>query len=94
MLPPQPQTPPQPRTPPLPGFRHIFVAGLPPQMTEVLLHELFLQAGPLVSVRVPPNRGFGFVEYEDPESGPYAVELFLGLSLFGSPLSVREDRKR
>jgi len=53
---------------------------------------LFLQAGPLCTVKIPKDKGsgkqrsFGFVTYRDSCSVPYACELFNQLSLFKRPI--------
>jgi len=75
--------------------KSIFVSGLHSDVTEEILWELFLQVGPLASVKIPINREsgrprtFGFVMYQDSCSVPYACELFNSLKLFGRAISCK-----
>ena len=63
-------------------------------VTEELLWELFLQAGPVVNVYLPKDRvsgthqGYGFVEYRGEEDAEYAVKVMNMIKLFGKPLKV------
>jgi splicing factor 3B subunit 4 len=63
-------------------------------VTEELLWELFLQAGPVVNVYVPKDRvsgghqGYGFVEFRGEEDAEYAVKVMNMVKLFGKPLKV------
>lgn len=51
------------------------------QVTESILWELFVQAGPVVSVHMPKDRitgshqGFGFVEFMGEEDADYAIKV-------------------
>lgn len=73
----------------------IFVGGLHSNVTEEILWELFLQAGPLENVRIPKDketgkpRSFGFVAYQNACSVPFACELFDTLKLFGRPINCK-----
>ena len=55
----------------------VYVGNLDTQVTEELLWELFLQAGPVTNVYVPKDRvtsthqGFGFVEFRSEEDAEY-----------------------
>jgi splicing factor 3B subunit 4 len=63
-------------------------------VTEELLWELFLQAGPVVNVYLPKDRvsgthqGYGFVEFRGEEDAEYAVKVMNMIKLFGKPLKV------
>ena len=63
-------------------------------VSEELLWELFLQAGPVVNVYLPKDRvsgthqGYGFVEYRGEEDAEYAVKVMNMIKLFGKPLKV------
>ncbi|GAQ82015.1 splicing factor 3B subunit 4 [Klebsormidium nitens] len=61
----------------------VFIGNLDPRVDERLIYELMVQAGPLVDVNIPRDkdkenrhRGFGFAEFQDPETARYAIELF------------------
>jgi len=66
----------------------IFVRNVETRVTEEILWELFLQAGPLRNVKIPTDRttgeprGFAFVTYKDEVTVPYACELFNSIKLF------------
>ena len=55
----------------------VYVGNLDAQVTEELLWELFLQAGPVTNVYVPKDRvtnthqGYGFVEFRNEEDAEY-----------------------
>lgn len=74
--------------------RTIFCGNLSDQVTEELLYELFLQAGPLEEVSLPKNkdgsfRQFGFITYAHKVSVPYAIQLFIGTRLFHRELNLQ-----
>ena len=56
----------------------IYVGGLDEKVTEAIVWELFVQAGPVVNVHMPKDRvtqshqGYGFVEF----LGKFPVPLF------------------
>ncbi|XP_066910627.1 RNA-binding protein 7-like [Clytia hemisphaerica] len=70
----------------------VFVSNIEQRVTEELLWELFLQAGPLGSVHIPADRAtgknktFAFVSYRHTCSVKYACELFNQLRLFRKPI--------
>lgn len=74
--------------------RTIFCANLDQRVTEELLYEVFLQAGPIESVRIPKDNGgrqktFGFITYVHKSTVPYALTLLSGLSLFRKGLTIK-----
>uniref|UniRef100_A0AAV2J2M5 RRM domain-containing protein n=1 Tax=Knipowitschia caucasica TaxID=637954 RepID=A0AAV2J2M5_KNICA len=74
--------------------RTLFVRNLDSRVTEELLFELFLQAGPLVRTKIPKDndgkqKTFGFAVYKHEVSAPYAVQLLNGAMLFGRTLHVQ-----
>ncbi|GIX96953.1 RNA-binding protein 7 [Caerostris darwini] len=76
--------------------RTLYCGNLPEKVTEDLLYELFLQAGPLESVKIPKDkdgrqRNYGFVTFKHTASVPYAVALMGGLVLYGK--SIRLDAR-
>jgi splicing factor 3B subunit 4 len=74
----------------------IYVGGLDEKMTEALLWELFLQAGPVVNVHVPRDRitqthqGYGFVEFMSEDDADYAIKIMNMIKLFGKPIRVNK----
>src|SRR5690606_4710145 len=69
--------------------RKLFVGNLPFSTEESTLQELFVQAGPVESVRVMRDqatgrsRGFGFVEMATEEAAAAAIEKFHDTELDG-----------
>jgi hypothetical protein len=67
----------------------VYVGNLDTQVTEELLWELFLQAGPVTNVYVPKDRvtnthqGYGFVEFRNEEDADYVrAPALIGSFLF------------
>lgn len=81
----------------------LFVAGLPYDIDDAELEEIFEKFGKVKSAKVTldretgKSRGFGFVEMENDEDANQAIELLNEISLDrkGKPLVVKqaEDRK-
>ncbi|KAL9926508.1 RNA-binding protein 7 [Glossina fuscipes] len=74
--------------------RTLFCANLDERVTEDLLHEVFLQAGPIERTHIPKDktgrsRLFGFITYVHRCSAFYALKLLHGLNLHRKTVSVR-----
>ncbi|XP_026169818.1 RNA-binding protein 7 isoform X2 [Mastacembelus armatus] len=74
--------------------RTLFIRNLDPRVTEELLFELFLQAGPLIKTKIPKDpdgkqKTFGFAVYKHEVSVPYAMQLLNGTPLFGKSIHVQ-----
>lgn len=74
--------------------RTLFVGNLDSQVTEELLFELFLQAGPLFKVKIPKNnegnsKQFAFVNFKHEVSVPYSMHLLSGIRLYGRQLNLQ-----
>lgn len=74
--------------------RTLFIRNLDSRVTEELLFELFLQAGPLIKTKIPKDadgkqKTFGFAVYKHEVSVPYAMELLNGVLLFGRSIHVQ-----
>ncbi|CAM9862926.1 unnamed protein product [Lampetra planeri] len=74
--------------------RTLFVSNVDPQVTEGLLYELFLQAGPLCKVVIPKSKPGvrslkAFITFKHMESTPYALAMLHGILLFGKPLQLK-----
>ncbi|EPB69980.1 hypothetical protein ANCCEY_10925 [Ancylostoma ceylanicum] len=74
----------------------IYVGGLDEKVTENVLWELMVQAGPVTSVNMPKDRvtanhqGFGFVEFMGEEDADYAIKILNMIKLYGKPIKVDE----
>jgi splicing factor 3B subunit 4 len=74
----------------------IYVGGLDDKVTETLLWELFVQAGPVVNVHMPKDRvtqmhqGYGFVEFLGEEDADYAIKIMNMIKLYGKPIRVNK----
>ncbi|XP_071327950.1 RNA-binding protein 7 [Trachinotus anak] len=74
--------------------RTLFIRNLDQRVSEELLFELFLQAGPLIKTKIPKDsdgkqKTFGFAVYKHEVSVPYAMQLLDGTSLFGRTIHVQ-----
>eukprot|EP01136_Pigoraptor_vietnamica_P004593 Opistho-1_new@35081 len=73
-----------------------YVGNLDDQVSEALLWELFLQAGPVVNVHLPKDRvtqqtqGYGFVEFLAEEDADYAIKVMNMIKMFGKPIKVNK----
>ncbi|XP_060780099.1 RNA-binding protein 7 [Neoarius graeffei] len=74
--------------------RTLFVGNLDSQVTEELLFELFLQAGPVIKVKIPKDndgnsKQFAFVNFKHEVSVPYSMNLLGGIRLYGRQLNLQ-----
>ncbi len=78
----------------------IFVAGLPYDLDDAELTEIFEKFGTIVSARVAmdketgKSKGFGFVEMSDAAEARDAIESLNDMSLGKKPLVVKEAEER
>jgi len=79
----------------------LFVAGLPYDLYDDELVEIFEKFGPLVSAKVAldkdtgKSRGFGFVEMQNEQDAKDAIEHLNDISLGKKPLVVKSaDEQR
>jgi len=79
-----------------------YVGDLDQQVTEPMLWELFVQAGPVVNIHMPKDKltgqhsGYGFVEFINEESADYAIKIMNMIKLFNKAIRVNkasQDRK-
>ncbi|KAF1774806.1 Nucleotide-binding alpha-beta plait domain [Phytophthora cactorum] len=61
----------------------VFVGGLDPATTEDELRARFGALGEIVSVKVPPGRGCGFVQYTSKEAAEVAISQMNGTVISG-----------
>ncbi|PSS06804.1 hypothetical protein M430DRAFT_148757 [Amorphotheca resinae ATCC 22711] len=75
----------------------VYVGGLAPMVTAEHLHAAFLPFGEIADVSLPkpesPNstelhRGYGYVEFEDPEDVKEAIDNMDQSELFGKVIKV------
>ena len=78
----------------------LFVTGLPYDLDDAELMEIFEKYGTITSAKVAidketgKSRGFGFVEMPNNEEGKYAIETLKDISLGKRPLVVKEAEER
>src|SRR6187455_3196042 len=78
----------------------IFVAGLPYDLDDAELTEIFEKFGTVTSAKVAidketgKSKGFGFVEMPDSLEGKDAIESLADISLGKKPLVVKEAEER
>jgi RNA recognition motif-containing protein len=78
----------------------LFVAGLPYDLDDAELEEIFEKFGPVKSAKVAmdketgKSKGFGFVELQNEEDGNQAIELLNEISLGKKPLVVKKAEER
>ncbi|XP_017110760.1 RNA-binding protein 7-like [Drosophila elegans] len=75
--------------------RTLFCGNLDERVTEEILYEVFLQAGPIEGVHIPTDntgrqRNYGFVTYQHLCAVPFALDLYRGLELFNKKLTIKQ----
>jgi RNA recognition motif-containing protein len=79
---------------------NLFVAGLPYDLDDAELEEIFEKFGVVVSAKVAmdketgKSRGFGFVEMQNDSEGKEAIEHLNDISLGKKPLVVKQADDR
>ncbi|BGO97885.1 Splicing factor 3b subunit 4 [Rhodotorula toruloides ATCC 204091] len=80
-----------------------YLGNLDERVTDALVWELMLQAGPVANVHLPKDRismthqGYGFCEFLTEEDAEYACKIMNQIKLFGKPIRVNKassDRKQ
>lgn len=80
----------------------LFVAGLPYDLDDAELEEIFEKFGKIISAKVSmdretgKSRGFGFVDMENESEAKEAIENLDGISLGKKPMVVKaaEDKPK
>lgn len=72
----------------------IWCGNLSEKVTQEILYELFLQAGPLKRVSIPKDKegrqmSYGFVTFKHEVSVQYAIQLFDGTMLYDKPIRLK-----
>mmetsp|Transcript_12617 Transcript_12617/g.42654 ORF Transcript_12617/g.42654 Transcript_12617/m.42654 type:complete len:278 (+) Transcript_12617:217-1050(+) len=78
--------------------RSLFVGGLAPSVTDVVLRNLFSACGKVMSSRVQrrsggESKGWGLVEFSTADEAALAIATLGGTELEGQVLEVRHDSK-
>ncbi|MBL0144454.1 MAG: RNA-binding protein [Chitinophagaceae bacterium] len=79
---------------------NLFVAGLPYDLDDAELMEIFEKFGDVRSAKVAmdketgKSRGFGFVDMVNNQDGRDAIEQLKDISLGKKPLVVKEAERR
>ncbi|TNY23242.1 hypothetical protein DMC30DRAFT_43712 [Rhodotorula diobovata] len=78
-----------------PKRAHLYVGNLSPRVTEYMLQEIFAVAGPVLGVKIIPDRSFqhgginyGFVEYHEMRSAETALQTLNGRRIFDMEVRV------
>lgn len=80
----------------------VYVGNLDEKVTEELLWELMVQAGPVVNVHMPKDKVtgkhlfYGFVEFRGEEDAEYAIKVFNMIKVHQKPIKVNkvsQDKK-
>jgi RNA recognition motif-containing protein len=78
----------------------LFVAGLPYDLDDAELMEIFEKFGTVITARVAmdketgKSKGFGFVDMQNAEEGRDAIENLKDISLGKKPLVVKEAEEK
>jgi len=88
------------------GFTNVYVKNLDVDaIDDTKLREIFQSFGPITSAKVmmtsfsdastpPRSRGFGFINFANPDDAKKAVEVMHEQKVFGKPLYVRRAQKK
>ncbi|KAI7827709.1 hypothetical protein BX661DRAFT_210019 [Kickxella alabastrina] len=74
----------------------VYIGNLDDRVTDALIWELMVQAGPVLNVHLPKDRvtqgtqGYGFCEFQSSEDADYAVKIMNMVKLFGKPMRVNK----
>ena len=78
----------------------LFVAGLPYDLDDAELEEIFEKFGPVVAAKVAldketgKSKGFAFIEMQNKQDGLDAIEHLNDVSLGKKPLVVKQAEER
>lgn len=79
--------------------RTVWCGNLSDKVTEEILYELFLQAGPVRRVKIPKDKdgrqmNYAFVTFKHIESVVYALNLIQGLALYQRKLNLKPRQRQ
>ncbi|KAG8752014.1 Splicing factor 3B subunit 4 [Serendipita sp. 396] len=81
----------------------VYLGNLDERVSDAIVWELMLQAGPVVNVHLPKDRismthqGYGFCEFLTEEDAEYACKIMNQIKLWGKPIRVNKassDKKQ
>ncbi|XP_053658278.1 RNA-binding protein 7 [Anopheles marshallii] len=78
--------------------RTLWCGNLSENVTEEILYELFLQAGPLENIKIPRDadrrqRSYAFITFQHACSVEYAMNIFEGTALLQRPLTLHRKAR-
>ncbi|ABN67606.2 predicted protein [Scheffersomyces stipitis CBS 6054] len=74
----------------------LYFGNLDPEVTELIMYELFIQFAPLRYLNMPKDRilkthqGYGFVEFRTVRDADYALDILRGVRLYGKQLKIKK----
>lgn len=77
-----------------PSNTTVFVGGLSSPVTEDELRSCFAPFGEIVYVKIPPNKGCGFVQYVSRQSAELAIEQMNGYQIGSSRIRLSWGRSQ
>ncbi|KAI8141828.1 hypothetical protein BJV82DRAFT_645183 [Fennellomyces sp. T-0311] len=77
-----------------PSNTTVFVGGLSSPVTEEELRRYFAPYGDIVYVKIPPNKGCGFVQYVSRQSAELAIEQMNGFQIGSSRIRLSWGRSQ
>ncbi|ONH67706.1 Negative growth regulatory protein NGR1 [Cyberlindnera fabianii] len=77
-----------------PNNTTVFVGGLAAGVTENMLATLFQPFGPIVHIKIPPNKGCGFIRFEKREDAVDAINAMQGFVIGGSRIRLSWGRQQ
>ncbi|KAI9506482.1 Spliceosome-associated protein 49 [Coemansia spiralis] len=75
----------------------VYIGNLDDRVTDAMIWELMVQAGPVTNVHLPKDRitmstqGYGFCEFQTAEDADYAVKVMNMVKLFGKPIRLNKS---
>ncbi|KAK9477511.1 hypothetical protein V1514DRAFT_308938 [Lipomyces japonicus] len=86
--------------PPLENERNqeatVYIGNLDEEVTDRIIWELMIQAGPVINVFLPKDRitqrhqGYGFCEFQAEQDADYASNVMNQIRLYGKPIRVNK----
>jgi RNA recognition motif-containing protein len=77
-----------------PNNTTVFVGGLAAGASEQTLAALFQPFGPIAHIKIPPNKGCGFIRFENREDAMNAINAMQGFSIGGSRIRLSWGRQQ
>lgn len=88
------QTSPQSASYTDPSNTTVFVGGLVTGVTEQTLAALFQPFGSIIHIKIPQNKGCGFIRFENREDAVNAINAMQGFSIGGSRVRLSWGRQQ